>query len=935
MRGATTAIIEERRPVELTNLYAGRGAGRRARPPPAHVRPGPGRASCGPTPRRRGSTPAAPAAAAAPGRTGGRAAAAGCSRRAGSSSSSCSPSERMLPAIALHLQPGRLRRGRRAVPRRRAAAHHLRRAAETAAHRRAPDDRAERRGPRRRSATTSGGPGSRPGSRAHHAGLVPPMKEAVEEAFAAGLVKVVFATETLSLGINMPARSVVIEKLSKFTGEHHEFLTPGEYTQLTGRAGRRGIDDVGLRGRLLEPVRALRPGRRARVAPHRTRCTSSFRPTYNMAANLVARYPAETAHHLLNLSFAQYRADRDVVALERAARAQPGAPRRASGRRRRCELRRHRGVPASCSRPRRRAASAAPDGGARSPTRSTRCARATCSSCGRGGGRVVVLKHEGGRRRLAGAGAQRRAADVFRLGPGGLRRAARAGRPHRAARALRAAQPGLPAHVVAAMRRAAVRERRRRGPRDDRRDAEDRGARRRAPGRAVPGARRCTCRRRPRSSGSSATSTRLERRVRGRSESLARQFDRVLGVLESWGYVDGWALTDAGRAPRPAVLRVRPAARGVAPRRPARRARRRPSSPRVVSCFTYERRGPDGDAPAAAAALAEQPGRASAAGRSSGSGGISAANEDDAGCPRPGRPTPGSRSTLHAWAGGDDLADVLDDDELTGGDFVRNVKQASTCSARSATSRPSPQTAATAPARAAEACFRGVVAASSVAPPRDPRRARPWGRPGEPGRGRPRGARRRRATWPRVLVTDHRGALRCGSAPAPASDLAARRRRSAPTSGRGRPSCPCDAAASSTWSTTTATAVRRQQGRARDAAGPAAGDGTDARHVTVTVDGATVATARRDDRRDRERPVPRRPRRRPAGPPRATAGSRCRSTRSPAASAGRCAPGCRRGSTCPHPRITTSDAAAASRSTSSAAACPLEVDGAAPAPSPT
>src|SRR5207245_4219163 len=79
------------------------------------------------------------------------------------------------------------------------------------------------------------------GIAAHHAGLVPPMKEAVEEGFSSGLLKVVFATETLALGINMPARSVVIEKLSKFTGEHHEFLTPGEYTQLAGRAGRRGI----------------------------------------------------------------------------------------------------------------------------------------------------------------------------------------------------------------------------------------------------------------------------------------------------------------------------------------------------------------------------------------------------------------------------------------------------------------------------------------------------------------------------------------------------------------------------------------------------------------------------------------------------------------------------------------------------------------------
>ena len=78
-------------------------------------------------------------------------------------------------------------------------------------------------------------------------GMVPPFKEAVEVLFTAGLVKLVFATETLALGINMPARTVVIEKLSKFTGEQHEFLTAGEYTQLTGRAGRRGIDTSATR----------------------------------------------------------------------------------------------------------------------------------------------------------------------------------------------------------------------------------------------------------------------------------------------------------------------------------------------------------------------------------------------------------------------------------------------------------------------------------------------------------------------------------------------------------------------------------------------------------------------------------------------------------------------------------------------------------------
>ena len=83
------------------------------------------------------------------------------------------------------------------------------------------------------------------GVAAHHAGMLPVFKEAVEELFEAGLVKVVFATETLSLGINMPAQTVVIEDLWKFSGEQHELLTPGEYTQLTGRAGRRGIDDLG------------------------------------------------------------------------------------------------------------------------------------------------------------------------------------------------------------------------------------------------------------------------------------------------------------------------------------------------------------------------------------------------------------------------------------------------------------------------------------------------------------------------------------------------------------------------------------------------------------------------------------------------------------------------------------------------------------------
>ncbi len=153
------------------------------------------------------------------------------------------------------------------------------------------------------------------GIAAHHAGMVPAFKEAVEACFVEGLIKVVFATETLAVGINMPARTVVIEKLTKFTGDRHEPLTPGEYTQLTGRAGRRGIDDEGHAVVLWSPFVSFEQV--AVLAASRTfHLRSAFRPTYNMAANLVGTYSSEEAHHLLNLSFAQYQADRDVVRLE-------------------------------------------------------------------------------------------------------------------------------------------------------------------------------------------------------------------------------------------------------------------------------------------------------------------------------------------------------------------------------------------------------------------------------------------------------------------------------------------------------------------------------------------------------------------------------------------------------------------------------------------
>ena len=156
------------------------------------------------------------------------------------------------------------------------------------------------------------------GIAAHHAGMLPLFKETVEDLFKQGLVKVVFATETLSLGINMPAKSVVIDDVVKFQGERHEMLTPGEYTQLTGRAGRRGIDPVGHAVVTYQTRPDVTFERIASLASTRTyELTSSFRPSYNMAVNLIRNYSEEETHHLLNSSFAQFLADRGVVVQER------------------------------------------------------------------------------------------------------------------------------------------------------------------------------------------------------------------------------------------------------------------------------------------------------------------------------------------------------------------------------------------------------------------------------------------------------------------------------------------------------------------------------------------------------------------------------------------------------------------------------------------
>ncbi len=184
-------------------------------------------------------------------------------------------------------------------------------------------------------ATTTSSTALTRGVAAHHAGMLPAFKQCVEELYERGLCKVVFATETLALGINMPARTVVIEKLSKWNGETHADITPGEYTQLTGRAGRRGLDTEGHGVVLWQP--GMNPRELAGLASTRTYpLRSSFRPSYNMAVNLVHQFGRHTARELLEQSFAQFQADKAVVGLARQLRKSERRARR---------LRRGRAVP--------------------------------------------------------------------------------------------------------------------------------------------------------------------------------------------------------------------------------------------------------------------------------------------------------------------------------------------------------------------------------------------------------------------------------------------------------------------------------------------------------------------------------------------------------------------------------------------------------------
>jgi len=541
----------------------------------------------------------------------------------------------------------------------------------------------------------------------HHAGMVPAFKEAVEQCFIAGLLKVVFATETLAVGVNMPARTVVIEKLTKFTGDHHEILTPGEYTQLTGRAGRRGLDEVGQAVVLWSPFVPFE--RVAALAASRSfNLRSAFRPTYNMAANLVRSYPSDEAHRLLNLSFAQYQADRDVVRLE--ARSQRLSASLAEAR----ELAEspHGDIwDYRAQRAAERLRSGAPDDREAAMARfrpgdvvSVRRGRYSgpgvmvASAARKAGFRLTVITEDGEAMLVT---ADDIAGPIDVVGhvklPGAFLPKSKDYRRDVARRLNRASLGSVSG----------------RGRRHSRSDGQP-------PAGVHPVEFDPDLRERMRAAGQAE---RLERelhdvshRVEGHNRSLGREFDRVVDVLERRGYIDrsgrdgdaSWGLTDQGaRLARvfheSDLLVTECLGLGLLDAVDA------PTLAGLLSTFVYEHRSPDPPAPPWFSS--DQARRAWR--------GIAACSQDLATDEQASElsvhraPDPGFFAAAHGWTAGHALDTVVGDEEVTGGDFVRTMKQLIDLARQVAEVAPHPLTRALA-RDVSDAAFRGVVADGSL-----------------------------------------------------------------------------------------------------------------------------------------------------------------------------------------------------------------------------
>lgn len=532
------------------------------------------------------------------------------------------------------------------------------------------------------------------GVAAHHAGMVPPFKEAVEACFVDGLVKVVFATETLAMGINMPAKAVVIERMTKFNGESRAFLTPGEYTQLTGRAGRRGIDNSGTAIALWSPFVSF--DQIASLVTSRSFVLrSAFRPTYNMAINLIRRHERDDARRLLNQSLAQYQADRAVVVLERRlrkqqlaladaqadatchlgdvttyrSRARPNTPRQ--------ERRRQLGDGLSALKP--GDVIATPD----DPS------VAVLSVAYRKGGSIQVKVLTPGRRiEVYGM-------PDFDVAP-------------EVTGTVELPSPYLPDdpdfRAQVAARLARVRRRDSRGKRaTETEDVVDH-----------PVARCADLDLHLRALDRVA---RLERevadidgRIAAQTGTLGVQFERVLDVLDTWGYVDGWSVTDrgallAGVYHESDLVVAESIASGCFDGLDA------PELAAVASVLVYEHRAP-GLAPSAVYPSRRVQERAQQ---------IDAIvrrvqlSEEQAGLPLSRLVDHGFVHMAHEWCAGGGLADLLDDGrlELTGGDFVRTIRQLIDLVRQVGQLAPLAETRTTA-RRAVGALERGVVSASAA-----------------------------------------------------------------------------------------------------------------------------------------------------------------------------------------------------------------------------
>ena len=524
------------------------------------------------------------------------------------------------------------------------------------------------------------------GIAAHHAGLLPTFKEVVEHLFSRGLVKAVFATETLALGINMPARSVVLEKLSKWNGETHADVSAGEYTQLTGRAGRRGIDVEGhavvVWHQGLDPV-ALAGLAATRTYPLR----SSFRPSYNMAVNLMGRVGRERARALLESSFAQFQADRAVVGLARQVKRNLAA---LEGYREAMSC--HLGDTEEYDRLRReirdREALLAREGAAHRRGEAARSLErlrpgdVVLVPAGRRSGLAVVL--DNGIRERDGSDGPRPTVltadrQVKRLSLVDFSRPVEPLARVRVPRSFNPRSPQARRDLASSLRNTGVEagsaraQGKRSAAADDARLAQLRRALRAHP---VHGCaeREDHLRWAERWARLRRDTDVLERRVEGRTNTIARTFDRVCALLAELGYLAGDRVTPAGRQlsrvySEADLVVVECLREGIWDELSA------PELAAAVSALVYESRGDRVPSPTGEPMLSRVP----AAVRSTLARMVrlwsrldTAETEHRLDFLR--EPDPGFAWAAHQWAAGAQLEAVLDD-ELTAGDFVRWTRQ--------------------------------------------------------------------------------------------------------------------------------------------------------------------------------------------------------------------------------------------------------------------